>query len=100
MKLVLTDIKFENEEEVYKQAKKGLAKYMAGNVHSTESPAIKLESAFMTDEMEQIFLARGWSRPGRGEEAGRGEVGRAEDSMPPALRSRSPRARRTPNATS
>ena len=30
MKLVLTGVNFEEETEVYKKAKKGLAKYMAG----------------------------------------------------------------------
>ena len=63
MKLVLTEIDFEKEEEVYKDAKMGLAKYMRdGNSHTVVSPAIKLEA--LTAEDEEVLVAKGWSRPG------------------------------------
>ena len=63
MKLVLTEIDFKKEEEVYKDAKMGLAKYMRdGNSHTVVSPAIKLEA--LTAEDEEVLVAKGWSRPG------------------------------------
>ena len=51
MKLVLTEINFEEEAEVYKQAKKGLAKYMAGHGQNTDGPAIKVEGVFTTEQV-------------------------------------------------
>ena len=56
---------------MYKQAKKGLAKFIARRGQSTDGPAIKLEGAFMAEQnnlLEESFLSRGWSKPGRKEE--------------------------------
>ena len=84
------------------QAKKGLAKYIAGRGLRTDGPAIKLEGAFTADQndlLEESFLSRGWSKLGRGEKAGRGEAVREEDSAAPAPGPKIPRTRKTPRGT-
>ena len=64
MKLVLTEIDFNQAEEVYKQAKVGLSKYLRdGSSQAATSPAIKLEAA-LTAEDEEVLTAKGWTRPG------------------------------------
>ena len=62
VKLVLTEIGFSQKDEVYKQAKKGLAKYMreGGDQAKADDP-IKLE--VLTAQDEEALVARGWSRP-------------------------------------
>ena len=104
MKLVLTGVNFKEEAKVYKQPKKGLAKDIAGRGQSTDSPAIKLEGAFMAEKMdslEEIFLSECWSKPGggawgggvkRGGEARGGFSGASSGVV-------SPRTQKTPRGT-
>merc|ERR1719397_425483 len=49
-KLVLTEIDFNEKEEVYKKAKKGLAKYMKEGSGQSQSAPIKLEVLTAADE--------------------------------------------------
>ena len=73
MRLVLTWIDFEKKDEVYKQARKGLSKYLRNGSQAEASPAIKLEGAFTAermDSLEESFLSRGWSKQGRGGRGG------------------------------
>ena len=70
-KLVLSGMDFSKKDEVYKQAKTGLAKY---NVKSEDNPGIKLESG-LTNQEEEALVAKGWSRPGRGRGGGGGFCG-------------------------
>ena len=72
MRLVLTWIDFEKKDEVYKQARKGLSKYLRNGRQAEAIPAIKL-GAFTAMQLEQIkgvFMSRGWGRPGRGARGG------------------------------
>ena len=63
MKLVLTEVDFNEEEQVYRQAKLGLAKYLKdGSSQAAASPTIKLEA--LTAEEEEVLVAKGWTRPG------------------------------------
>ena len=78
MKFMLTEVNFEEEAEVYKQAKKRLAKYIAGRGQSIDGPAIKLEGKFMAEQMDSLketFLSRGWSKPGHRARGGGGARG-------------------------
>ena len=73
MKLVLTEVNFNNKEEVYKAAKMGLAKYI--NSEGTAHTVLKVEPV-MTAQMEEALLANGWAKPnGRGGNRGGGSYG-------------------------
>ena len=64
--LVMSEIDFKTKENVYKQAKAGLAKYSTEMTSLVKDTAgIKLEAALSVEE-EEVLLARGWSKPGRG----------------------------------
>jgi hypothetical protein len=74
-KLVLSDMDFKNEEETYKQAKAGLAKYMNKYVAKVEdSGGIKLDSVLTVKE-EEVLLTKGWTRPQPGRGRGGGGSG-------------------------
>ena len=80
MKLVSTKINFKKKEEVYKQAKKGLSKYLRnGSSQAAASPAIKLEmlTAEQIEQVKEALTGKGWSRRGGGVSrgAGRGRGG-------------------------
>ena len=65
-KLVLSEVNFSTENEVYEKAKQGLAKYAADmNKCENKIEAIKLDSA-LTAEEEEALIARGWNRPPKG----------------------------------
>lgn len=67
-KLVLTEIDFNEKEEVYKKAKKGLAKYMKEGSGQSQSAPIKLEVLTAADE--EALVAKGWVKPGGGGRGG------------------------------
>ena len=71
MKLVLTEIDFSEKDEVYKAARKGLAKYMKeeSSVSAEEAP-IKLEKLTIKDE--EALVAQGWIKPNKGGSRGGG----------------------------
>ena len=68
VKLVLTEVDFTKKDEVYKQAKKGLAKYMREGSQTKDSAAIKMEVLSAADE--EALIARGWTRPNGGRGGG------------------------------
>ena len=72
--LVLSDINFNNEEEIYKQTKTGLAKYVRmDSEKSSSSSGIKLDSVFTASD-EEALIAKGWSKNGnRGYKSAKGE---------------------------
>ena len=63
MKLVLTKVKFKfnKEEEVYKAATMGLAKYI-NSEGTANTLAIKVEPV-MKAKMEETLVAKGWTKP-------------------------------------
>ena len=62
--LVLSDINFNNEEQIYKQTKTGLAKYVRmDSEKSSSSSGIKLDSVFTASD-EEALIAKGWSKNG------------------------------------
>ena len=61
MKLVLTEVKFDDEEEVYSAAKMGLAKYI-NSKRTANTLAINLEPV-MSAQTEEALLAKGWAKP-------------------------------------
>ena len=65
---MLTGINFEKKDEVYKQARKGLSKYLRNGSQAKASPAIKLGAlkARQLEQIKSVFMSRGWSGPGRG----------------------------------
>ena len=67
-KLVLTEIDFNEKDEVYKKAKKGLAKYMKEGSGQTPNAPIKLEVLTAADE--EALVAKGWMKPGGGGRGG------------------------------
>ena len=61
MKLVLTEIDFAVNEEVYNKAKRGLTKYMReGTNQSPATVPIKLEKLTAADQ--EALIARGWGK--------------------------------------
>ena len=71
--LVLSDINFNNEEEIYKQTKAGLAKYVRmDSEKSSSSSGIKLDSVFTASDKE-VLIVKGWSKNGnRGYKSAKG----------------------------
>ena len=69
-KLVLTEIDFNQKEEVYKKAKQGLVKYMKEGPGQSQSAPIKLEVLTAADE--EALVAKGWVKPGGGGRGGGG----------------------------
>merc|ERR1719319_2053930 len=68
-KLVLTEENFDQEEDVYRQARVGIYKYLAdGGSQSTVS--IKLREP--TKEEEEVLETKGWTRPGARDIGARG----------------------------
>merc|ERR1719319_2037755 len=68
-KLVLTEVNFDQEEDVYRQARVGIYKYLAdGRSQSTVS--IKLREP--TKEEEEVLETKGWTRPGARDSGARG----------------------------
>merc|ERR1719319_874330 len=68
-KLVLTEVNFDQEEDVYRQARVGIYKYLAdGGSQSTVS--IKLREP--TKEEEEVLETKGWTRPGARDSGARG----------------------------
>ena len=67
-KLVLTEVNFNQEEEVYKQTRSGIAKYLTdGGSRATASTKLKEP----TKEEEEAMVAKGWTRPGCKQGGGR-----------------------------
>ena len=64
MKLVLTEVDFNKEEEVYGAAKMGLAKYI-NSKETANTSAIKVEPV-LTVLMEESLVASGWAKPNSG----------------------------------
>ena len=63
-KLVMSKIDFKKPADVYKKAKSGLAKYLIDSIGlSGAVRGIKIESGFLTAEMEEALVTKGWTRP-------------------------------------
>ena len=65
---MLSGMDFSKKDEVFKQAKIGLAKY---DVQSKDNEDIKLDSG-LTNEKEEALVTKGWRRPGPIRDDGRG----------------------------
>merc|ERR1719319_928977 len=68
-KLVLTEVNFDQEEDVYRQARVGIYKYLADGGSQSTVP-IKLREP--TKEEEEVLETKGWTRPGARDSGARG----------------------------
>ena len=63
-KLVMSEIDFKKPDDIYKKAKSGLAKYLTDSIGLSEAvEGIEIESGFLTAEMEEALVTKGWTRP-------------------------------------
>ena len=59
-KLVMIEINFKKPADVYKKEKSGLAKYLTDSIGLSHAVrGIKIESGFLTAEMEEVLVTKG-----------------------------------------